>query len=382
MLVVVIMVKNEEENIVETLESYRVGGIDKYLLYDTGSTDETISKYLTFVKKYGLDGKVYELPFTDFSTSRNAGLKKARELYPECTFAFMPDAEWYIENPKGLLAYCEREKENLADTHDLFIKGNITFAVRRLFRLDGGAKFRGGTHEIAIGTHGGTIPKDVCISYQPSNRSNEASQKRWYRDLGILLHDVMKDHDPRDIFYLAQTYECLGQHDEAIKYYSERGGMENGFFEERFMAYYRLGKIYDAVKNWNLASEAYLKAYEVLPSRIEPLVKLAQHYANPQIKYLYARQACLVPYPENHILFVDNAAYDFDRWEQLAIGADYIGTVEAWIEAINAGKRALKARPGSQHVINNLKITGKRLINSGKLSDDQVRSLGLIKLLE
>ena len=362
MLVVLIMVKNEESVIVPTLETYRKGGISNFMLYDTGSTDKTIENFEEFVKQYSVNGKVYQLPFVDFSTSRNSGLKKVKELFPECVFAFMPDAEWYIQNAEGLVKYCQEHKDDLHDHHHIsLVSTDMEFKHSRLFRIGGNSCFKHPVHEVAYGSVGGSIPISTSIEYRPGREGHSKTLDRWYRDLGLLLKATKSpEKDPRDVFYLAQTYECLGQQKEAIHYYVERFKME-GFIEEKFMALYRIGKLYEFLSlqedksktekesDWNNAQTYYLKAYEFRPSRIEPLVRIAQHHFNPQLKYMFAKQACTVPMSTD-LLFVEHPLYNFDRWDQLGIGAWYM---EKYVEGYDAVMRAIKIKPHLTHLKSN-----------------------------
>ena len=71
LLVVVIMVKNEEDNIVPTLQPFISAGIKNFLVYDTGSTDKTVPNVKSFFKKYKCREIIKNDPFIDFASSRD-----------------------------------------------------------------------------------------------------------------------------------------------------------------------------------------------------------------------------------------------------------------------------------------------------------------------
>src|SRR5581483_6679321 len=99
LIAIVIMVKNEADVIIPTLDPLLNAGIDCVLVYDTGSTDGTQTVVNTYFKDHHLDhAYVIEDPFIDFATSRNRALDIAETLFPHVTFFVMLDAEWYIHN--------------------------------------------------------------------------------------------------------------------------------------------------------------------------------------------------------------------------------------------------------------------------------------------
>lgn len=79
------------------------------------------------------------------------------------------------------------------------------------------------------------------------------------------------------MFYLAQTCSCTGDAEESLKYYTLRTTLE-GFWEERFHAYYRCGDLTESLKQpWDVSMKWYMKAFEYA-SRAEPLIKIAEYY--------------------------------------------------------------------------------------------------------
>src|SRR5436190_22697761 len=98
-LVAVIMVKNEEHVIRETLQPFIDGGIDSFFVFDTGSTDKTIETTQTFFKQNNItNGYIEQEKFIDFATSRNRALELAHQKFPHAAFMIMFDAEWYIND--------------------------------------------------------------------------------------------------------------------------------------------------------------------------------------------------------------------------------------------------------------------------------------------
>src|SRR5579863_731223 len=96
-LVVVLMVKNEETVMRATLQPFIDGGIDSFFIFDTGSTDNTITVTQEFFRKNNITkGYIEEEPFIDFATSRNHALERAEKKFPNAGFMLMLDAEWYL----------------------------------------------------------------------------------------------------------------------------------------------------------------------------------------------------------------------------------------------------------------------------------------------
>jgi glycosyltransferase involved in cell wall biosynthesis len=69
-----IMVKNEELSIKKTFDSLK-GYIDIVIVYDTGSTDNTIELIQEFFSNRNIKGKIVNEPFKNFSHNRNFALQ-------------------------------------------------------------------------------------------------------------------------------------------------------------------------------------------------------------------------------------------------------------------------------------------------------------------
>ena len=74
LVVFVMVVKNEAGSIVETVKSVR-DHVDRYLIYDTGSTDGT--EKLAKDAFGAVQGRIVKGTFVDFGTTRNAALDEA-----------------------------------------------------------------------------------------------------------------------------------------------------------------------------------------------------------------------------------------------------------------------------------------------------------------
>ncbi len=111
LLVAVLMVKNEELVMESTLQPLVDAGITDFLIYDTGSTDQTIQVTQNFFIQNNITNFVIKQgDWVDFSTCRNRALELAEEYFPDATFMLMLDAEWILHNGEQLLQFCESEK--------------------------------------------------------------------------------------------------------------------------------------------------------------------------------------------------------------------------------------------------------------------------------
>ena len=101
------------------MEGYVKGGVDAFLIYDTGSTDKTIERITHYFHNNGITRFIIEQePFVDFASSRNRALSLAERHFPNAGFFIMPDAEWYIQGVPQLLDFCRQAL--MDERYDLF----------------------------------------------------------------------------------------------------------------------------------------------------------------------------------------------------------------------------------------------------------------------
>lgn len=356
LLLPVLMVKNEETVIGKTLQPFVDAGVKNFFIFDTGSTDKTIDATQSFCAKNNCKLILKQEPFINFAVSRNRALELAKKAFPQAIFMVMPDAEWYIHNAEGLLDFCKQHRNEAFDYHSIHIKTDLDYTNQRLFRASGSAKFCGAVHEWVEGKEGDCVPKTIYFSWQACQLGINKSRERWKRDQLILEDEYKKNNtDPRTVFYLAQTHDCLGQKEDAKKFYAERTQLQ-GYDEERFIAYCRLANVYKSEDNWPQALHYYLQAYAARPHRIEPLVQIAQHYNNTDeqaLRYLFAHHATTLPYPHNDRLFIHKDSYLYDRYNLLGISAWYVNRFH---EGQKAVRKALQERPHETHLHGNMNL--------------------------
>ncbi len=369
LLVVVIMVKDEETVIRQTLEMYCKadprGEKIAYVVYDTGldPRSPTMIKAEELFMDYHLTNYfIIQEPFVDFATSRNRALDLVGEKFPHAGYMLMPDAEWYLHGVEELLAFCERELEHPEHTSYLvrIVSPDLDFGTQRLLRGGSSLRFGGVVHEtIMIGTQFKT-PNSIYFELKVERAGAEKTQRRWMRDKELLLKAFLANpQDSRTCFYLAQTFDCLGDLDNAYYYYELRTHLI-GWCEEDFMARYRLATVTERMKNpdgsscWAEALDHYLQAFTMRPIRVEPLIRVAQHYlheGNHACAFLFAQRACQVPYPANDTLFVEKEAYDYVRHDILGQCAWYVGEFDMGEQEVRA---ALKTHDNYPHLFTNL----------------------------
>jgi len=356
LLVVVLMVKNEASVMAATLQPFVDAGVNAYLISDTGSTDDTVKVTKDFFDQHGItQGVVREKPFINFAASRNEALKQAEEAFPHAGFFLMLDAEWHLHNVAGLLKFCADHLHDRNDAYSVLISSsNEDFYTQRLIRAHRGVRFVGVVHECLDRVSDYCVPTDVFFELHTTRYGYEKTKARWVRDCDLLLKEFERDpSDPRTVFYLAQTYACLSDLEHAAFYYEKRCALA-GWDEENFMARYRLAQIYQEQGKWDQALTSYLQAYTMRPTRIEPLIRIAQYYLKEhkyELCYLFVRRALDKQYPAHDYLFIEKDIYTYVRYDLLGQCAWYIGEYAAGEAAV---RQALTVRPHEPHLYGNL----------------------------
>jgi glycosyltransferase involved in cell wall biosynthesis len=327
------MVKNEEETIINTLISVQ-NYINSLIIYDTGSTDNTIQVITDFCIRNNLILNLKQEDFINFGESRNKAIKFA-ETFNYIDYLLLMDSNDILDDGEPLLKLCSEKKDS--EETGFYLKqewynyNNVdTYHNIRLIKPKKGWKYIGVVHEYIYNENETPSKNDYnIILNQDRSTDNLKSSKRYLTDKQLLLQSLENDpNNTRNIFYLAQTCFCLKEYDESFQNYLLRTTLDSGFNEEVFYSFIRCGDIIGIQGgNWYDAMIYYMKAYEI-DQRAEPLVKIAQYYMTKEkwmISFSFLSIACNIEYPNNAMLFVDKYVYDYVRWHLLGAIAFYCG---------------------------------------------------------
>lgn len=332
------IVKNEAKVLPRLFRSLK-DCIDYYVIVDTGSTDSTIELIGREMKAYGIEGEVHERPWVNFGFNRQQALELAVQANKAEWLLFIDaDEELGYSDPK-FYEKLEPGKSYDIEKHHT----GLRYAVPHLVNIKT-QKFRweGPVHNYLVTLEGPrqrTIRKDVWIIYHPGEgaKSHGLTQEQKYLRDAALLEEDLKQHpdSARSQFYLGQSYKHAGHLEKAYAAYQKRVKMK-GWVEETYMAQLEVGRV--AVLRGepeDVIVRDLLAAYEMRPTRAEPLYELARYFRQKKQygkAYLFAKAGVQTPRP-NDALFVSQDVYDWRLLDELGVAAYWVGDYES-------GKRA------------------------------------------
>jgi glycosyltransferase involved in cell wall biosynthesis len=325
------VVKNEAERIRKALTSAKPY-IDRWLIVDTGSTDDT--KIIILDEMTGIPGNLIDRPWVGWTPNRNELLDLARET----------NAEYYLllDGDQEIVAI---ETVNLTLSPDFAywaIHQQGTTEFKKPFIIP--AKFNwhhvGATHEYLTCDPDNPTQLTLPVIIKESCRGK--SPEYFLNDAKILEEELRKDpYNARNVFYLAQSYRDAGATSKAIELYFQRAAM-NGWKEETWYSLYQVAVL--EIKRGddrNKIIADFLRAYEFNPKRSEALGALAQYCRDKRLynlAYLFAEKACQIPLPDER-LFLDRSYYEWRNRDEYALGAYYAGyfheAANAWASLLN-----------------------------------------------
>lgn len=320
LLALVMIVKDEAKSIVRTLDSV-CGVVDSVFILDTGSTDGTQELIRKACDELELPLVLREEPFVDYSTTRNRCLDLAWEA--RAPWLLMLSGDEVLRDAEGLRAWLDAHYDDLVDGFDVRYQFGEELEGKsvRLTRLGSPYRYDGVTHEVIVHPRkrlpGGPAP--VVVHYDPQEPIDKTA--RWNLDLQLLRREATERPDrPRTIFYLAQTYACLGQLEAAHWAYVQRIAM-GGFEEERYEAMYRAASLASIV-GWpaSYVRARLLEAHQLRPHRAEPLYRIAMglfHSGDLDAAQSFALAAFERPTPADR-LFHDREIYGWKAADLLA----------------------------------------------------------------
>lgn len=313
------IVKNEEEILVKTLESVK-SIVDEFCIVDTGSTDGTKD----IIKKY--QSEIIEIPFEDFVTTKNKALEHCHGDY----VLWMDADEVLYKGHDKLLEWVEKGvdavnckiTEGPADNYDII---NTMYDRIRIWKNNGKWKFYGpGVHEVIVGDVLPITDPTILIRHEHLKSDKAATAKDRFEKYIQLLTNYIKDHpiDTRAWFYLGRTYMDINERLMAISAFIQYLSIQpNWFKDEKFDAAFNIAKCYKEEGDYEAATKWAKEALQIDNRRSEAYCFLGDLVFNKQNwkqAALFYEQA-LRPIPEDVGLFLNPYCYKTYPKDQLTI---------------------------------------------------------------
>jgi hypothetical protein len=291
--------------------------IDRWCILDTGSTDGTQDIIRRILKNK--KGKLYEEPFVDFKVSRNRCLELAKKT---CKFIVMLDDTYSIRgNLRNFLT--ETRGDQFSDSFSLLIQSDDTeYYSNRIIKSKTELRYIHTIHEVITDQNNinVTVPKNHAVIFDHRSDYMEArTNDRKQFDLSLLFEEVKNyPDDPRALYYIAQTYGCIGDEISKAIFFEKRiDHPEQGYVQEKIDALFELARTYNfkincetltpltetlTQKQWNRCEELYLHAYSLDHQRPDSLYFIGVHYyleGNYKLAYNYFKKGFEIGYPIN-----------------------------------------------------------------------------------
>jgi hypothetical protein len=316
------IVKNESAIITRLFDSI-ISIIDTYCICDTGSTDNTVEIIEKYFNDRGIKGKIVKEPFKNFEYNRTFSIQQCTGL---SDYILLLDADM-------TLTINNFNKDDLdADIYSI-IQGTADFYYYnvRIVRNIPNICYKGVTHEY-IDFPNLKSKKDIKKEDMFINDIGDGGAKsdKYERDIRLLLEGIKNEpNNVRYYFYLANSYYCVGDINNAIKYYTERTKL-GGWIQEIWYSYYRIGLSYNILKQYDKAIYYWLEGYNAYPDRLENIYEIVHHYrikGNHMLALQFYNIAITILNNKNinidEHLFLDYSIYNYKLYEEYLIFSYY-----------------------------------------------------------
>lgn len=317
------IVKNESKIITRLLESV-LSIIDSYCICDTGSIDDTIKIITDFFNQHNIPGKIIHESFRNFAYNRNYALEKCQGM---SDYILLLDADMILETINfNKYVLWESDYYTILQGNDNFYYQNT-----RIIKNNGLCKYIGVTHEyISVPKALKSLDKTIFIR---DVGDGGAKSDKFERDILLLTDGIEKEPENRDryLFYLGNSYYDNGQYEKAIEIYLQKITL-NGWNQEVWYSYYRIGLAYKNLNDTNKAIYYWLEGFEYFPNRVENLYEIVKHYrtiSKHKLANVYYQIALKIMDDKSILkdkhLFLRNDVYTYKLYYEYSIFAFYLG---------------------------------------------------------
>ena len=326
-----IMVKNEEKSIKTTIDSLK-GYINTIIIYDTGSTDNTLS---IIVKCCQANNQTLHIKttniFNNFAESRNESIEFAESI--DVDYLLLMDAG--DELRLTTFEMCNGVKTDLSiNEFSNMIPNTTYYGILKLKWLENGIITehdglrliknksqirydpRYPVHEQIIIKNNSTLSINNFYLYQNRDKYGENTMKRIKRDIQQLSSAIKCRHN---YYYLAQSYSAIGDIDNSYKYNllaleNQDGSVDDILIISRLI-YCSLIKNMDKgtiIKYFNLALDKKCQL-------IEPFLNILRYCINNQIyDIIEPHLKQITEFDKKNGNHFNHEDYDYNRWNLIA----------------------------------------------------------------
>lgn len=217
MIVATIITNNRAAEIADAVSSVK-DHVDKILIVDTGVTDNTIDVAVRATRSTPYFCLHHD--WIDFSEARNFALESARDLL-NAEWVLIVDTDERVHfNGIDLRRALKNTKANV-----LLVESDDGFYPKEKFiRATAHAHYVGPTHEALIGG-----PREILrgVTFSELGKTEEQLKAKFERDAVLLTRQIgIEPNDPRWAFYLAASFEGLGDRKGAVVWYGSSAELD------------------------------------------------------------------------------------------------------------------------------------------------------------
>jgi glycosyltransferase involved in cell wall biosynthesis len=353
-LILLTMVKNESRIIERLMDSVR-GKVDAIVICDTGSTDDTVEKAMSWLKTNDVSGTVFTFPFKNFGVSRTQSFVQCQHWVSSVgwdatkTWALLLDGDMMLSEPvnRETLARLGPEQAGVSLRQSA---GSLLYSNMRVVRCSEPWICKGATHEAWTcppGKHTTLFQSPILVDHGDGGCKSD----KYERDVRLLKGDLEEmPNDARTHFYLGQTYLCMRDWPNAIETLKRRIEI-GGWDEEVYIARVYLGECYENSGDIPNAVYTYLNAWQTRKHRTEAAMRLVTLYRKQPASQMLAAmilekmfaiqfgedlrtgQVLGAPTQNHDILFVNKRDMEYHIWEELGIIGFYTDlSKQTWLQ--------------------------------------------------
>lgn len=341
--------KNEEHVLPRLLKSI-LPIVDCIYALDTGSTDNSVKIVEDFIRDNRLTGKVVtDATCTEviegetcfiYDRARN----KAIDLIKgKCDFNFWIDAdEQAVLPPDFDINKFKNELSNVDSAMSICNYNNLKYGRNCFFRNSKPFSWSHPIHELlecSEPIRSMDAPIEILIKSDGATWSVEDSKKKYLKHALVLKWHIDKfgdNADPRDVFYLAQSYKDAGEVEKALEWYKKRIDMNIGNNEEKFYSQFEIAILKQ--NKGELPQDVffeYIKASELDNMRGEATlnaIMILRKVGLFEIEFAIAKYAVERfhnnnPYP-NRVLFLDKSTYEYKILDAYKTSCEKLGRID------------------------------------------------------